>query len=138
VEFSKSFGVGKEYSQAAVDKYMAAGAVQVIDPRRSSSTRAALRAFLTDRRHLHGLHRLAGLRLANWTKPDAEPRLHPGVTAGQRDEWMLSNASGTGPYSLERFDKATANVVLKANPATGAGRRQDQAEAPDRHRASDA
>src|SRR5262249_31379884 len=31
-EFSKSFGIGKDYSQAAVDKYMAAGAVRILDP----------------------------------------------------------------------------------------------------------
>jgi len=31
-EFSKSFGAGKDYSQAAVDRYMAAGAVKVLDP----------------------------------------------------------------------------------------------------------
>src|SRR5207247_1662035 len=31
-EFSKSFGVGKDYSQASVNKYLAAGGVKVIDP----------------------------------------------------------------------------------------------------------
>src|SRR5262245_31070581 len=31
-EFSKAFGAGKDYSQAAVDRYMAAGGVRVIDP----------------------------------------------------------------------------------------------------------
>ncbi len=55
--------------------------------------------------------------VAHWSKPK-DPALGyiDGVTAGQRDDWMLYHACGTGPYDLATFDKATANVVLKENP----------------------
>ena len=140
-EFSKSFGVGKDYSQAAVDRYMAAGAVRVIDPLTVEFNLAQpYGAFITDLATFMGSIVSPAYALANWTKPtDPAKGFIPGVTAGQRDEWMLYNAAGTGPYRLESFDKATANVVLKANGGVlGWTGRQHQAEAPDRHRPADA
>ena len=122
-EFSKSFGIGKEYSQASVDKYLAAGAVKVLDPQTVEFNLAQpYGAFLTDVATFMGSIVSPAYVTKNWTKPaDASRGSTPGITAGQRDEWMLANASGTGPYILERFDKATANVVLKANPSYWGG-----------------
>lgn len=116
-EFSKAFGVGKDYSQAAVDKYMAAGAVKVIDPETVEFNLAQpYGAFLSDIGTFMGSIVSPAYVTSHWTKPTDPARGYiPGVTAGQRDDWMLYHASGTGPYVLETFDKATANVVLKAN-----------------------
>ena len=117
-EFSKSFGSGKDYSQAAVDKYMAAGAVKVIDPITVEFNLAQpYGAFITDLATFMGSIVSPSFVTKNWTKPTDPARgFIPGVTAGQRDESMNVRASGTGPYTLETFDKASANVVLKANP----------------------
>ena len=117
-EFSKSFGVGKEYSQAAVDRYLAAGAVKVIDASTVEFNLAQpYGAFISDVATFMGSIVSPSYVTAHWTKPvDPSRGFIPGVTAGQRDEWMLYHANGTGPYTLETFDKATANVVLKANP----------------------
>jgi len=117
-EFSKSFGVGKEYSQAAVDRYMAAGAVKVVDASTVEFNLAQpYGAFISDIATFMGSIVSPSYVTAHWTKPTDHSRgFIPGVTAGQRDEWMLYHANGTGPYTLETFDKATANVVLKANP----------------------
>jgi peptide/nickel transport system substrate-binding protein len=122
-EFSKAFGVGKEYSPAAVGKYMAAGAVKVIDASTVEFNLAQpYGAFLTDLATFMGSIVSPAYVTKHWTKPtDASRGFIPGVTAGQRDDWMLSNASGTGPYVLERFDKAAGNVVLKANPGYWGG-----------------
>jgi peptide/nickel transport system substrate-binding protein len=117
-EFSKSFGAGKEYSQAAVDQYLAAGAVKVIDEETVEFNLAQpYGAFLSDMATFMGSIVSPSYVIAHWKKPsDSQRGFVPGITAGQRDDWMLSNASGTGPYTLSLFDKATANVVLKANP----------------------
>jgi peptide/nickel transport system substrate-binding protein len=117
-EFSKAFGAGKDHSQAAVNKYMAAGAVKVIDPSTVEFDLAQpYGAFITDVATFMGSIVSPSYVIKNWTKPTDPTRgFIMGVTAGQRDDWMLSNASGTGPYILERFDKAAGNVVLKANP----------------------
>ncbi|MPZ31989.1 MAG: hypothetical protein GEV13_13480 [Rhodospirillales bacterium] len=117
-EFSKSFGVGKDYSQAAVDAYLAAGAVKVIDEETVEFNLAQpYGAFLSDMATFMGSIVSPSYVIAHWKKPsDPQRGFVPGITAGQRDDWMLSNASGTGPYTLAVFDKATANVVLKANP----------------------
>jgi peptide/nickel transport system substrate-binding protein len=117
-EFSKSFGVGKDYSQAAVDKYLADGAVKVIDDETVEFNLAQpYGAFLSDMATFMGSIVSASYVIAHWKKPsDSQRGFMPGVTAGQRDDWMLDHASGTGPYTLSVFDKATANVVLKANP----------------------
>lgn len=117
-EFSKAFGTGKDHSQASVDKYMAAGAVKVIDPSTVEFNLAQpYGAFLTDVATFMGSIVSPAYVTKHWTKPTDPARgFIPGVTAGQRDDFMLNNASGTGPYTLERFDKATANVVMKANP----------------------
>jgi peptide/nickel transport system substrate-binding protein len=117
-EFSKAFGAGKDYSQAAVDRYLAAGAVKVIDPSTVEFNLAQpYGAFITDLATFMGSIVPPAYVTKRWSKPTDPARgFIPGVTAGQRDEWMLYNASGTGPYVLDRFDKATANVVLKANP----------------------
>jgi peptide/nickel transport system substrate-binding protein len=122
-EFSKAFGVGKDYSQAAVDKYMAAGAVKVIDPHTVEFNLAQpYGAFLTDIATFMGSIVSPRYIISHWTKPTDPARGSiAGVTAGQRDEWMLYHASGTGPYTLDSFDKATANVVLKANPSYWGG-----------------
>lgn len=122
-EFSKSFGVGKDYSQAAVDKYLAAGAVKVIDEETVEFDLAQpYGAFLSDMATFMGSIVSPGYVVAHWKKP-TDPQLGfiPGATAGQRDDWMLAHASGTGPYMLTVFDKATANVVLKANPSYWGG-----------------
>jgi peptide/nickel transport system substrate-binding protein len=122
-EFSKSFGVGKEYSQAAVDRYLAAGAVKVVDPLTVEFNLAQpYGAFLSDIATFMGSIVSPSYVVSHWTKPTDPTRgFIPGVTAGQRDDWMLYHASGTGPYTLETFDKATANVVLKANPGYWGG-----------------
>jgi peptide/nickel transport system substrate-binding protein len=122
-EFSKAFGVGKDYSQAAVDRYMAAGGVRVIDPITVEFNLAQpYGAFITDMATFMGSIVSPAAALANWTRPtDPAKGFIPGVTAGQRDEWMLYHAAGTGPYRLESFDKATASVVLKANAAYWGG-----------------
>jgi peptide/nickel transport system substrate-binding protein len=122
-EFSKAFGAGKDYSQSAVDRYLAAGAVRVIDPTTVEFNLAQpYAAFITDLATFMGSIVSPSFALAHWTKPtDPAKGFIPGVTAGQRDEWMLYHAAGTGPYKLESFDKATANVVLKANPAYWGG-----------------
>ena len=122
-EFSKSFGAGKEYSQAAVDRYLAAGAVKVVDPLTVEFNLAQpYGAFLSDIATFMGSIVSPSYVVSHWTKPtDSTRGFIPGVTAGQRDDWMLYHASGTGPYTLETFDKATANVVLKANPGYWGG-----------------
>lgn len=122
-EFSKSFGVGKDYSQAAVDRYMAAGAVKVIDPYTVEFNMAQpYGAFLSDIATFMGSIVSPAYVTKHWTKPTDPARGSiPGVTAGQRDERMLYFASGTGPYVLDTFDKAAANVVLKANPTYWGG-----------------
>lgn len=122
-EFSKSFGVGKDYSQAAVDRYLAAGAVKVIDPLTVEFNLAQpYGAFITDMATFMGSIVSPTAATKNWTKPtDPAKGFVPGITAGQRDEWMLYNASGTGPYVLDKFDKASASVVLKANPGYWGG-----------------
>ena len=122
-EFSKSFGAGKEYSQAAVDRYLAAGAVKVVDPLTVEFNLAQpYGAFLSDIATFMGSIVSPSYVVSHWTKPTDPARgFIPGVTAGQRDDWMLYHASGTGPYTLETFDKATANVVLKANPGYWGG-----------------
>jgi peptide/nickel transport system substrate-binding protein len=79
-------------------------------------------AFVTDVATFMGSIVSPSSVIKHWTKPTEPGRgFIQGVTAGQRDEWMLNNASGTGPYILERFDKATGNVVLKTNPAYWGG-----------------
>ncbi len=117
-EFSKAFGVGKDYSQAAVDRYMKAGAVRVIDPSTVEFNLAQpYGAFITDIATFMGSIVPPSFVIAHWTRPKDPGRgFITGVTAGQRDDWMLDHASGTGPYLLQTFDKATGNVVLKANP----------------------
>ena len=122
-EFSKSFGVGKDYSQAAVDKYLAGGAVKIIDPETVEFNLAQpYAAFISDMATFMGSIVSPAYVTAHWKKPsDPQRGFMPGVTAGQRDDWMLYNASGTGPYALSTFDKATGNVVLKANPTYWGG-----------------
>ncbi len=117
-EFSKSFGAGKDYSQASVNKYLAAGGVKVVDPSTVEFNLAQpYGAFITDVATFMGSIVSPAYAIKNWTKPtDPAKGFIPGVTAGQRDDWMVTHASGTGPYTLETFDKATANVVLKVNP----------------------
>jgi peptide/nickel transport system substrate-binding protein len=117
-EFSKAFGVGKDYSQAAVDAYLAAGGVKVVDPYMVEFNLAqTYGAFISDIATFMGSIVSPAYVIAHWAKPtDPERGYIPGVTAGQRDDWILYHASGTGPYVLDSFDKATANVVLKANP----------------------
>jgi peptide/nickel transport system substrate-binding protein len=117
-EFSKSFGAGKDYSQAAVDRYMAAGALKVIDPLTVEFNLAQpYGAFITDLATFMGSIVSPAFVTKSWTRPTDPARgFIPGVTAGQRDEFMNARASGTGPYTLETFDKASANVVLRANP----------------------
>jgi peptide/nickel transport system substrate-binding protein len=122
-EFSKAFGVGKEYSQAAVDTYLAVGAVKVIDPLTVEFNLAQpYAAFISDIATFMGSIVSPSYVMAHWTKPkDPDRGYIRGVTAGQRDDWMLYHACGTGPYILDTFDKATANVVLKANPTYWGG-----------------
>ena len=122
-EFSKAFGVGKDYSQAAVDRYLASGAVKVIDPYTVEFNLAQpYGAFISDIATFMGSIVSPSYVIAHWVKPTDPTRgFIPGVTAGLRDDWMLYHASGTGPYALETFDKATANVVLKANPGYWGG-----------------
>ncbi len=126
-EFSKSFGAGKDYSQAAVDRYMAAGAVKVLDPLTVEINLAQpYGAFLSDMATFMGSIVSPAYVTKNWKKPTDPNAGHiNGVTAGQRDEWMLSNASGTGPYILERYDRAAGNVVLRANPNYWGGPKGD-------------
>jgi peptide/nickel transport system substrate-binding protein len=116
-EFSKTFGAGKDHSQASVDRYMAAGGVKVIDPLTVEFNLAQPYAsFITDMATFMGSIVSPSFVIKHWTKPTDPARgFIPGVTAGQRDEFVLNNASGTGPYVLERFDKAAANVVMRAN-----------------------
>lgn len=117
-EFSKSFGVGKDYSQEAVNKYLSAGALRVIDAETIEFNLAQpYAAFISDIATFMGSIVSPAYVIAHWKKPtDPKRGFIPGVTAGQRDDWMLSHASGTGPYILSVFDKASKNVVLKANP----------------------
>ena len=126
-EFSKSFGAGKDYAQASVDRYMAAGAVKVIDPLTVEINLAQpYGAFLSDMATFMGSIVSPAYVTRNWKKPTDPGQGHiPGVTAGQRDEWMNSNASGTGPYVLERFDRAAGNLVLRANPGYWGGPKGD-------------
>jgi peptide/nickel transport system substrate-binding protein len=116
-EFSKAFGIGKDYSQAAVDRYLAAEAVKVIDPSTVEFNLAqTYGAFLSDIATFMGSIVSPSYVTAHWSAPKEPDRgFIRGVTAGQRDDWMLYHACGTGPYVLDVFDKATANVVLKAN-----------------------
>src|SRR5262249_16292691 len=118
-EFSKAFGIGKDYSQAAVDKYLPAGAVRVLDPSPVEFNLAQpYGAFVSDVATFMGSIVSPSYVLANWTKPtDPAKGSIPGVTAGQRDEWMLYHAAGTGPYRLESFDKATPDVAFEADRA---------------------
>jgi peptide/nickel transport system substrate-binding protein len=122
-EFSKAFGIGKEYSQASVDAYVAAGAVRVIDPFTVEFNLAqTYGAFISDIATFMGSIVSPSYVIAHWTKPlDANRGYIRGVTAGLRDDWMLYHACGSGPYLLDSFDKATANVVLKANPTYWGG-----------------
>lgn len=122
-EFSKAFGAGKDHSQAAVDKYMAAGAVKVIDPYTVEFNLAQpYGAFITDLATFMSSIVSPSHVMKRWGKPTDPARGSiAGVTAGQRDEWMLNNASGTGPYVLDKFDKAAGTVVLKANPSYWGG-----------------
>jgi len=122
-EFSKSFGVGKDYSQAAVDRYLAAGAVKVVDPETVEFNLAQpYAAFISDMATFMGSIVSHAYVRAHWKEPSGSGRgFIPGATAGQRDDWMLYNACGTGPYTLAVFDKATANVVLKTNPGYWGG-----------------
>jgi peptide/nickel transport system substrate-binding protein len=126
-EFSKSFGAGKDYSQGAVDRYMAAGAVKVLDPLTVEINLAQpYGAFLSDMATFMGSIVSPAYVTKHWKKPTDPKQGHiPGVTAGQRDDWMLNNASGTGPYVLERFDKAAGHVVLRANPNYWGGPKGD-------------
>jgi peptide/nickel transport system substrate-binding protein len=122
-EFSKAFGVGKDYTQAAVDRYLAAEAVRVVDPSTVEFNLAQpYAAFISDIATFMGSIVSPSYVAAHWVKPTDPSRGYiRGVTAGQRDDWMLYHACGTGPYVLDSFDKATANVVLKANPSYWGG-----------------
>jgi peptide/nickel transport system substrate-binding protein len=122
-EFSKAFGVGKDYSQAAVDAYLAAGGVRVIDPFTVEFNLAqTYGAFISNIATFMGSIVSPSYVTAHWSKPTDPARGYiRGVTAGQRDDWMLYHGCGTGPYVLDGFDKATANVVLKANRAYWGG-----------------
>jgi peptide/nickel transport system substrate-binding protein len=117
-EFSKSFGVGKDYSQAAVDKYMAADGVKVLGPYTVEFNLAQPYAsFISDIATFMGSIVSPTYVTAHWKKPtDSSHGYIEGATAGARDDWMLYHACGTGPYDLATFDKATANVVLRADP----------------------
>jgi ABC-type transport system substrate-binding protein len=117
-EFSKAFGVGKDYSQVAVDKYLAAGGVKMLDPYTVEFNLAQpYGAFISDIATFMGSIVSPSYVVAHWSKPkDPSAGYIDGVNAGQRDDWMLYHACGTGPYDLATFDKATANVVLKENP----------------------
>jgi peptide/nickel transport system substrate-binding protein len=116
-EFSKSFGAGKDYSQAAVDKYMSAGGVKVLDQYTVEFNLAQPYAsFISDIATFMGSIVSPSYVIAHWAKPTGGQGFINGATAGARDDWMLDHASGTGPYELVTFDKATANVVLRANP----------------------
>lgn len=117
-EFSKSFGVGKNYSQAAVDKYMAAGGVKVLGPYTVEFNLAQPYAsFISDIATFMGSIVSPTYVIAHWKQPtDPTHGYIQGATAGARDDWMLYHACGTGPYDLATFDKATANVVLRADP----------------------
>jgi len=83
-------------------------------------------AFLSDMATFMGSIVSPAYVTKNWKKPTDPNAGHiNGVTAGQRDEWMLSNANGTGPYILERYDRAAGNVVLRANPNYWGGPKGD-------------
>ncbi len=117
-EFSKSFGVGKDYSQEAVDRYLAAEGVKIIDRHTVEFNLAQpYAAFLSDLATFMGSILSPAYVVAHWQKPTDPARgFIPGITAGERNEWMLYHASGSGPYVLAAFDKATANVTLNTNP----------------------
>ena len=105
-EFSKSFGVGKDYSQAAVDKYLAAGAVKVIDPETVEFNLAQpYAAFISDMATFMGSIVSPAYVTAHWKKPSTIRSAASclGVTAGQRDDWMLATTPvGTGPLYWRR------------------------------------
>ena len=107
-EFSKSFGVGKDYSQAAVDKYIAARAVRSIDPETVEFSLAQpYAAFISDMATFMGSIVSPAYVTAHWKKPsDPQRGFMPGVTAGQRDDWMLYNASGTGDRKSTRLNSS--------------------------------
>src|SRR5215475_5122177 len=68
-EFSKSFGVGKEYSQAAVDRYLAAGAVNVIDDEtRGVNLAQPYGAFPSDIATFQGPIVVPAYVIAHWKK----------------------------------------------------------------------
>jgi len=57
---------------------------------------------------------------AHWTAPtDGTPYID-GITAGdyhdQYNPWPATNVAGTGPYTLESWDKASQTLVLVSNP----------------------
>src|SRR5262249_49264189 len=67
-EFSKAFGVGKDYSQAAVDRYMAAGGVRVIDASTVEFNLAQpYGAFISDLATFMGSIVSPAYATANWT-----------------------------------------------------------------------
>ena len=115
--FSKSFGIGKDYSQSAVDVYMAAGGVKVLGPYTVEFNLAQPYAsFIADIATFMGSIVSPSYVMAHWKQPADGRGFISGATAGARDDWMLYHACGTGPYELATFDKATANIVMRANP----------------------
>ena len=84
-EFSKSFGVGKDYSQAAVDKYLAAGGVKVIDDETVEFNMAQpYGAFLSDMATFMGSIVSPAYVIAHWKKPsDPQRGFIPGVDGGR-------------------------------------------------------
>jgi len=115
-EFSKSFGAGKDYSQSAVDAYMSAGGVKVLGPYTVEFNLAQPYAsFISDIATFMGSIVSPSYVTAHWKRPTDGHGFINGATAGARDDWMLYHACGTGPYELATFDKATANIVLRAN-----------------------
>jgi len=63
---------------------------------------------------------------AHWTAPtDPNAAYVDGITAGDYSDtanpWAATNAVGTGPYTLQSWDKAAQVLVLKANPTYWGG-----------------
>jgi peptide/nickel transport system substrate-binding protein len=120
-------GYGDTYTKAELQDLLNAKPVEVIDP-------------MTVAVHLERPY--AGWQLvmafsvasivsptafkAHWTAPtDPNAAYVDGITAGDYSDtansWAATNAVGTGPYTLQSWDKASETLVLQANPTYWGG-----------------
>jgi len=113
-------GYGDQYTQAELDDLLNAKPVEVIDPMTVAfHLEQPYGGFLFMMTSVAGFVVSPTAYTANWNPPTDGRAYIKGITAGDYNDelfpWGITNAVGTGPYTLKSWDRSTQTVVLARN-----------------------